>query len=253
MNKTAAPIGFFDSGIGGLSVLRVVRAALPHEDYIYFGDTANAPYGVREPYDILALTRAASQKLIKEGIKALVIACNTATGVSLEVLQRELDIPVLGIQPALEAAQGLRREGGIIALATPATFKTSRYALLYARHGQRVINLPAPGLMEFVERGELSGQNLTDFLKKLFAPYRDQPIDAVVLGCTHYPFLKEAISGFFPDAALIDDSPRVTEELKAALAQRQLLNPQEKQGKLHLLSSGGEEAIRRMEQLYNLP
>ena len=121
MNNTA-PIGFFDSGMGGLSVLREARKALPHEDYIYFGDSKNAPYGVREAADILALTRAAAQRLLEEGIKALVIACNTATGVSLETLRQELPIPVLGIQPALEAAQALRRDGSILALATPATF-----------------------------------------------------------------------------------------------------------------------------------
>lgn len=251
MNSTA-PIGFFDSGIGGLSVLRVARAALPHEDYAYYGDSKNAPYGVREPEEILALTRAAAQKLMDEGIKALVIACNTATGVSLETLRHELPIPVLGIQPALEAAQALRREGSILALATPATFKTKRYEALYAQHGEGVISLPAPGLMEFVEREELGGDKLRDFLAALLAPYLDQQIDVVVLGCTHYPFLKDAIAPFFPAASLIDDSPRVTGELKEILGQRGMLNAGGQEGRVRLMSSGGEDAVKRMERLFQL-
>ena len=248
MNNTAS-IGFFDSGMGGLSVLREAREVLTHEDYIYFGDSKNAPYGVREPADILSLTRAAAQRLLEEGIKALVIACNTATGVSLETLRQELPIPVLGIQPALEAAQALRRDGSILALATPATFKTLRYQSLYAAHGDHVIDLPAPGLMEFVEREELSGEGLRDFLAALFAPYLNQKIDVVVLGCTHYPFLKKAIAPFFPEAAMIDDSPRVCRELKEILDERALLNPRAGQGSVRLLSSGGEEAVKRMERL----
>ena len=250
--KSTAPIGFFDSGMGGLSVLREARKALPREDYIYFGDSKNAPYGVREPADILALTRAASQRLLEEGIKALVIACNTATGVSLETLRQELPIPVLGIQPALEAAQALRQDGAILALATPATFKTLRYQSLYAAHGDHVIDLPAPGLMEFVEREELSGEGLRDFLAALFAPYLHQKIDVVVLGCTHYPFLKEAIAPFFPEAAMIDDSPRVCRELKEILEGKALLTPRAAQGSVRLLSSGGEEAVKRMERLFYL-
>ena len=247
--KSTAPIGFFDSGMGGLSVLREARKALPYEDYIYFGDSKNAPYGVREPADILSLTRAAAQRLLEEGIKALVIACNTATGVSLETLRQELPIPVLGIQPALEAAQALRRDGSILALATPATFKTRRYQALYAAHGDHVIDLPAPGLMEFVEREELSGEGLYDFLAALFAPHLRQKIDVVVLGCTHYPFLKEAIAPFFPEAAMIDDSPRVCRGLKEILDGKALLNPGTRQGSVRLLSSGGEEAVKRMERL----
>ena len=249
--NSMAPIGFFDSGMGGLSVLRAVRAALPHEDYVYYGDSKNAPYGVREPEDILALTRAAARTLTEKGIKALVIACNTATGVSLEALRQELLIPVLGIQPALAAAQGLRKDGAILALATPATFKTARYAALLEAFGEKVITLPAPGLMEFVEREELSGDRLRDFLAALFAPHIDQKIDVVVLGCTHYPFLKEAIASFFPGAPLIDDSPRVTAELEETLTRKGLLNQKSEEGQVSLLSSGGDEAVQRMERLFN--
>ena len=243
---STAPIGLFDSGIGGLSVLKTVREALPHENLVYYGDSANAPYGVRPPEDILALTRAAAEQLVQRGIKALVIACNTATGVALAALQQELLIPVLGIQPALEEAQKLRRSGDILALATPATFKTERYAALYGQHGDHVVSLPAPGLMEYVERRELSGDGLHAFLTDLFAPYQDRRFDVVVLGCTHYPFLKEAIAPFFRGAQLIDDSPRVARQLEDKLRSLHLLNDSGQPGSVSLLSSGGDEAVKLM-------
>ncbi|NLA53744.1 MAG: glutamate racemase [Clostridiales bacterium] len=246
----SSPIGFFDSGIGGLSVLQQVRKVLPHENYLYYGDSKNAPYGIREPQDILELTTKAAQHLLGLGIKALVIACNTATGVSLESLKSSLPIPVLGIQPALAAAQSLRKGGKILALATPATFKTERFKALMAQHGEEVIVLPAPGLMDFVEKGELTGDKLDAFLFGLFLPYAHTPVDVIVLGCTHYPFLKEAIAKYFPDAQQIDDSPRVAGELEDILQTKNLLNLQQVKGELKLMSSGGDEAVARMRSLY---
>lgn len=246
---STAPIGFFDSGLGGLSILKTARQLLPHEHICYYGDTANAPYGVRPPEEILALSRAAAQQLMQEGIKALVIACNTATGVSLKALQNELPIPVFGVQPALQAAQRLAKGGEILVLATPATFKTARYQAILAKHGERVTSLPCPGLMEYVERMELEGPGLHGFLEELLAPVRDKPFAVVVLGCTHYPFLWPAIQPFFPQAQAVDDGPRVAEELKGALQSRSLLNLSPEPGSLRFLSSGGEEAIEKMRQL----
>ncbi len=245
----SAPIGFFDSGLGGLSILRTARKLLPHENICYYGDSGNAPYGVREHEDLLRLSRAGAAFLMARGIKALVIACNTATGHALEALKAELPIPVFGVQPALEAAQKLRKGGRILAIATPATFKTERYRQSAAKHGEGLITLPCPGLMEFVERLELSGPRLHAFLADLFAPYLDEKIDVVVLGCTHYPFLWEAIRPFFPDAVAIDDGPRVSEELRAALEARHLLNDSREPGKVALYSSGGDEAVKLMRQL----
>lgn len=246
---SSAPIGVFDSGIGGLSVLATLRAALPGEDYCYFGDTAKAPYGVRPPEEILALTRAAVSGLMKAGIKALVIACNTATGVAGEALALELPIPVVGIQPALAAAQEKRGGGEALVLATPATLRTARYQALRAAHGEGLIDLPAPGLMEFVERGELSGPGLEAFLDTLFAPLKGRQIDVVVLGCTHYPFLWEAIGPRFPGALAVDDGPRVSLELKESLREKDLLSPSAGPGKVTLFSTGGSGAIDKMKAL----
>lgn len=248
----SAPVGVFDSGYGGISVLRSVRAMLPHESYLYFGDNANAPYGVRPGEEIRRLSLAAGQRLADQGVKAIVIACNTATGTALSALRAAFSMPVIGIQPALEAAQRLRRDGKVLALATPATFQTDTYAALYARHGQHTISLPCPGLMEFVEREELTGARLHAFLERLFSPYLNEPIDAVVLGCTHYPFLKDEIAGFFPDAVLVDASTDTAQQLKSALAERNLLAPPGREGTVTFLSSAGPEAAEKMRRFYNL-
>ena len=244
-----APVAVFDSGLGGLSVLKYLRARMPHEDFLYYGDNANAPYGIRPRAEIEALTLAAADKLMAYRPKALVVACNTATGAALEALQQALPIPVIGIQPALKAAQALRQQGDILVLATPATLKAARYQALAAQYGQHSIPLPAPGLMDYVERGELAGAGLQAFLGELFRPYLDKTIDVVVLGCTHYPFLSAAIQPFFPQARLIDDSPRVADELTQALRDRDALAEGPADGKVTLLSSGGEEAIARMRVL----
>lgn len=246
---STAPIGVFDSGLGGLSVLRELREALPHEHFIYYGDNANAPYGVREPEDILHLSQAAAAHLTKQGVKALIIACNTATGVAQDALAQSLPIPIIGIQPALEAAQTHRREGDILVMATPGTFKTERYRALKALHGEGVVDLPCPGLMEFVERGELEGPWLHSFLDALFAPLVPQRVECVVLGCTHYPFLAGPIALHFPGVSLIDDSPRVAAALQRALQEGDLQNPGVAKGSLLLQTSGGDEALAKMQSL----
>ena len=246
---SAKPIGFFDSGMGGLSVVKTVRRLLPFEDICYYGDSANAPYGIKDPEEILALTREGARYLLGQGVKALVLACNTASGVALAALQAVLDIPVLGIQPALEEAQRLRRHGEILVLATPATFKTARYGRLKEQFGRHTLDLPAPGLMDFVERLELEGPRLRDVLETLFLPYHDKAIDVVVLGCTHYPFISAAIQPFFPDAALIDDSPQVAAQLQGKLETLDLLTASTRPGSVRLFSSGGREAAARMRSL----
>ncbi len=230
-------------------MVKTARRLLPNEDICYFGDSANAPYGIKKPEEIQALTRAGVQVLLDRGVKALVLACNTASGVALTDLQAALDIPVLGIQPALEAAQRLRRRGEILVLATPATFKTARYAALKARFGQHTLDLPAPGLMDFVERLELKGPRLEAFLRDLFKPYIGKTIDVAVLGCTHYPFLSTAIQPFFPEAVLIDDSPQVAARLQEQLRALDLLTPSGHAGHVSYYSSGAQAAVERMRQL----
>ena len=250
MSAVSAPIGVMDSGAGGISVLRALVAALPHEHYLYYGDSAHAPYGTRPQADIVALTLAAAEYLVAQGVKALVVACNTATGASLPTLRERLAIPVLGIQPALTAALALAGGRDVLVLATPGTFASPGYQQVKAPHAAQVRDLPCPGLMEFVERGELSGPRLQSFLTALFAPVDKAAIGAIALGCTHYPFLKDAIAPHFPGIALVDDSGRVAEQLEARLRAAGTLNPQEAKGDVTFQSSGTMEDIQRMRMLF---
>lgn len=248
----ALPIGVFDSGFGGISVLKVLRQEFPNEDFLFFGDNRNAPYGVRSQNDIEQLTLSSAHALHRLGIKALVVACNTATGVALDALRQALPIPVVGIRPALKRAQTLRQQGQVLVMATPATLSSPAYVELARRHGERTIHLPCPGLMEFAERSELSGPNLHAFLKRLLAPHAQTPVDVVVLGCTHYPLLQGEIAPFFPDARLIDGSAETVDTLRQELADNGLGATYTIQGKVTFLSSAGFAVAGRMEALFAL-
>lgn len=245
-----APIGFLDSGVGGVSVLNAIRRAMPHEDFILYGDSANAPYGTKPEEVVQRLVLNAARRLMSEGIKALVIACNTATGIAGQMLKELLPIPVVGILPAVEPAQQLRRKGEILVMATPNTIRSSAMQNLLALHGENVIPLGCPGLMEFVERGELDGPALHDHLEGLLSPYLEREIDVVALGCTHFPFLKTAIARFFPaDTAFIDGSARTLQDLMAALWEKDLLTAKKEPGTTAFRTSGGQETLRLMEML----
>jgi len=245
-----SPIGMFDSGVGGISVLREAMRQLPAERFIFFGDTKNAPYGTKTREEVLLLSRRAVDMLIGEGCKAIVIACNTATSAAAAALRAEHpSLPIIGMEPALKPAQQLHRDGIVLSLATPGTIAGEKYARLYSLYGDGVVSLPCGGLMEFAERGEMDGEKLHGFLAGLFAPYADKKVEAVVLGCTHYVFLKNAISRHFPGVPLIDGNEGTVRQLRRRLTEENLLCSEDRQGGVRLLSSGGEEAVRRMRML----
>ena len=196
------PIGFFDSGVGGISVLREARALLPREHFIFYGDNAHAPYGSKDEEEIRTLTWDAVQILLAQNIKALVVACNTATSAAAASLRQALTLPVIGMEPALKPATQLRHGGTVLVMATARTLSLPKFQLLMQRYGQDAVPLPCPGLMEFVERGILRGEALTRFLGDLLAPYLDRQVDAVVLGCTHYVFVRDAIAALFPPSKI---------------------------------------------------
>ena len=244
----------FDSGVGGISVLREAVRQLPHERFIFFGDTKNAPYGTKTREEVLALSRAVVETLLQKGCKAIVIACNTATSAAAAALRAEYeDIPIIAMEPALKPASLLHRDGVVLALATPGTIAGEKYAHLYALYGDGVASLPCVGLMEFAERGELDSPALRAYLSDLFRPYAGQKVEAVVLGCTHYVFLKRAIGRFFPGTPLIDGNEGTVRQLGRRLAEKNLLAPEDQAGSATLLSSGGEEPVRLMERLLALP
>ncbi len=165
-------IGVMDSGLGGISVLRTLVKELPDESFFYLGDTQNAPYGDRSEAEILELTRNCVGKLVGMGVKAVCIACNTATSAAEEALRAALPIPVVGIEPALKPAALAGRPGKILVMATAATIRQEKFQRLNARYGENALLLPCPGLMEFVERLELDTPALNAHLDKLLAPFR---------------------------------------------------------------------------------
>ena len=208
MVKSSLPIAVFDSGIGGVSVLKELVSALPNENFIYFGDTANAPYGVKSADKVRELTFSCYERLKNRGIKAFVIACNTATSVAVASLREKYpDDIIIGVEPALKPAVESGLHPTVAVLATPLTLREGKFTLLLKRfeNDAKVIPFACPGIVEFVERGEIEGERLHAFLDELLAPLKSEKLDAVVLGCTHYPFVKKEISSILGDDVKIFD------------------------------------------------
>lgn len=228
MNNTC-PIGFFDSGLGGISVLRGTRRLLPGEDYLYFGDSFHAPYGDRSLEEVRELSCAAAQHLLDRGAKAIVIACNTATSAAAECLRAKYpQVPIIGTEPAVKPAVERHPGGRILVMATARTLREKKFHDLWDLYRDRadIVPVPCVGLMEFVERGVLRGTELEAFLRKLLTPFLTAPVDAVVLGCTHYPFLEGAIRkvlGLGPE--ILDGSDGVARQLRRRLEELELCNP----------------------------
>ena len=249
--NSAMPVGVFDSGVGGISVLREMTGLLPGEDFLFYGDSDNAPYGTKEAREIQALTLEASRHMRREGIKALVIACNTATSAAITLLRETFtDIPVIGIEPALKPAVRLKSAPRVLVMATPGTVSGDKY--LHLKHqydGEAdVISLACPGLMEYVERGELSSPSLDAYLEELLSPFKGQ-VDDIVLGCTHYPFVKSAIRKVMgEDIPILDGSLGTAKQLKRQLGAAGLLKESESGGTVRF--EGGvaakEELCRKL-------
>ena len=207
MNRKEDFIAVFDSGVGGISVLRQLRRVMPGERYLYYGDSANAPYGTRHTGQIQQLALHVAEHLMDRGIKALVVACNTATAAAIELLRDTYpDMIVVGIEPALKPAADRFPGGTIGVLATPVTLRKEKYrhlVELYARDCQ-VIDLPAPGLSELVEHGKAVSEEAKALLLPILAPHAGK-LDALVLGCTHYPFAQETIRAILGDQVVLFD------------------------------------------------
>jgi glutamate racemase len=245
-----APIGVFDSGVGGISVLRELRAMLPEEDFIYFGDSANAPYGEKSGDEIRALAWHVVETLLKSGIKALVIACNTATAAAAPLIRERLDMPVVAMEPALKPASKCAHGGKVLVMATPLTLSLDKFQSLMERYGKDALPMPCPGLMELVERGIVDGSELDEYIADMRARIGGEHVDAVVLGCTHYVFLRAAIERAFPQAQVVDGNEGTARQLVRLLEQRGLKRAADgRRGGIQLMSSGGEEDIALMRRL----
>lgn len=248
MDRQSLPVGIFDSGLGGLSVLRTALRMLPDERFVYFGDIANAPYGVKTEEAVYQCAHGVTQRLLAEGIKALVIACNTATCAAAAQLRAEYsDLIIIGMEPALKLAHDQCPEGRILVLATPVSLASEKYRRLYENYGERAVSLPCPGLMEFVERGDTDSDEVKAYLAGKFAPYLtgETPLSAVVLGCTHYVFLKRTVASLLPAGVrVLDGNEGTVRQLNRRLAAEGLLAEQPFPGKRYTLSfnCAGDEA-----------
>lgn len=199
--KKNNPIAVIDSGMGGISVLRKLYKLMPNENYIYFGDSANAPYGIKTMEEIRLLTVSAAEKMIERGAKALVIACNTATSAAANCL-REMypDLTIIGLEPAIKPAALFKENPRVLVLATPLTLKGEKFNSLVRQYQDKAVfyKLPAPELVVHVESGNFDTPEEIAYLESILTPYKDK-VDAVVLGCTHFPFAKKSIRKILGD------------------------------------------------------
>lgn len=225
------PIGIFDSGMGGISLLRDALRMLPNENFIYYGDNLHAPYGDKTEDEILGLTSDAADFLVAHGVKALVLACNTATSASINILRQKLDVPVVSIEPAIKPACEAAGDGKVFMLATVATTMLARYHALQARMPDpfRVINVGCSGLVDRIEKGITDEDAFDDIFDRCLSQYHGMKADHIVLGCTHFPFIAGAIERYFKlhftgECRLIDGNAATVRQLERVLDRSQLMN-----------------------------
>lgn len=242
-----SPIGFFDSGLGGISVLKEAAKLLPNENFIYFGDSANAPYGSRTSEDVRLLTNSAVKHLIAKDVKAIVIACNTATSAGIDWLRKIYpDMIIIGVEPALKPAVELFPHGKILVMATEMTLSETKFHNLRTSYEKKaeIIPVPCSGLMEFVENGVTSGAELNSYLHRKLDDFLNTPIDAIVLGCTHYPFLKDAICEIVgPKTKIIDGGVGTSKQLIRRLESADLLNSSIEKGIVSFYNSSHDDDL----------
>ena len=242
-------IGFFDSGVGGISVLHEAKRVLPNEHFLFFGDNLNAPYGPRPLSEIRALSAKGIDRLVQRDVKALVIACNTATSAYAHIIRAQRpDLPIVGMEPALKPAHFARHGGKVIVLATDATLRLSKFQKLMELYGDDVIPVVGHGLVELVEAEQAHTPAAQAVLHGLLQPYFSCQIDAIVLGCTHFPFLRPYIREMFPEAHLFDGREGTVQRLRDLLQRAGLLT-HDSVGSIEYQSSAGESAIQLMRRL----
>lgn len=235
-----SPVGVFDSGVGGIGTLAALRRELPQERFLFYGDTANAPYGTKSREEVMGCVGRIMDHLLTQDVKAVVIACNTATAVAAAELRARYTLPIIGIEPALKPAHEMRRQGSILVLATPMTLKLEKFRALYARYGEGAIPLPCPGLMELVERE--ADDEARRYLLELFSPYDLSGVDAVVLGCTHYVFLRPLLKEILPpEVSVLDGNEGTARQLRRVLTSGGLLS--EGRGSVTLETSGNPALV----------
>jgi glutamate racemase len=244
-----APVGVFDSGVGGLGTLRALMRHLPGEDFIYYGDNANAPYGVLTEERIRALTFQCVDFLLHQGVKCVVIACNTASSAAVQAVRARYALPIVAMEPAVRTAAAALKRGKALVMATPATLRQGLFQRRVDECGirERVLPLPCPRLVELVEAGVLDGPEIEGAIAGYLMPYREQSVDVVVLGCTHFSHIRAHIERLarliWPDARVVDGDEGTAQQLQRVLREHGLINPREGGGKVTLHTSGDAEIL----------
>ncbi|MBK5000488.1 glutamate racemase [Pseudomonas sp. S31] len=249
MAERSAPVGVMDSGVGGLSVLAEIQRLLPNESLLYVADCGHVPYGEKSPDYIRQRCRHIAGFFREQGAKAMVLACNTATVAAVADL-RELypDWPLVGMEPAVKPAAAATRSGVVGVLATTGTLQSAKFAALLDRFASdvRVVTQPCPGLVERIEAGDLASAQLRQLLQGYVQPLLDAGCDTLILGCTHYPFLRPMLAGMVPaDVAIIDTGAAVARQLQRLLGSRGLLAEGPARG-VGFWSSADPQALRRI-------
>ncbi len=248
------PIGIFDSGVGGISVLKHIHALLPHEDLIYLADSKYAPYGNKTAQEITQRCLFLSDDFLQKNVKAIVVACNTATAAAIDMLRDTFDIPIIGMEPAVKPAAEASKNGVIGVLATVGTLKSAQFAALLESYGRnvKVVTQGCVGLVECIERGELDTANTKALIRQYCAPLLAEGADTIVLGCTHYPFVKEVIQDIVGEKiTLIDTGAAVAKQLKRQLEENGLLSTSKEKAEVRFwTNSEAENAEQVTEKLW---
>lgn len=248
-DATANPIGVFDSGVGGLSVLREIRRELPYENLLYVADSAHAPYGDKSNPFIEARSVAITEFLLNRGAKAIVVACNTATGAAAALLRSKFALPIVAMEPAVKPAAARTKSGVIGVLATSRTLSSNNFTQLFNRFGAdvEILMQPCPGLVEQVEAGDLSGALTRSLLERYLVTLLQRGADTIVLGCTHYPFLTALIQEIAgPGVAVIDSSAAIARELRRRLESSGLLSNSNQPGSDQFWTSHQPDQVKEV-------
>jgi len=243
------PIGIFDSGVGGISVLRWIREELPNEDLIYVADSKNVPYGDKPQEFIENRSVFLTKFLVDQKAKAIVVACNTATAAAISHLRSIFTLPIIGVEPGVKPALSMTKTGTVGILATGETLKSQKFGDLANRFGNnhKLLVQDCPGLVELVEKMDLAGQEIRELVKRYVSALMDKGADTIVLGCTHYPFLTpliEEIAG--PKVIIVDTGMAVAKEVTRRLKEKQLLSGVNKTGSETFWTTGKLDETKRV-------
>ena len=245
-----SPVGIFDSGVGGISVLRAIRKQMPEEPVIYFGDQGHIPYGPRRMEQIRHFSKAITKFLLGKNAKIIVVACNTASAAALKYLREEFsDVQYVGMEPAIKPAAEHTHTGKVGVLATPATFQGALYASVVERfaNGVELFQDTCPGLVQQIEQGNLNGEETRRILEDALLPMLERNIDTVVLGCTHYPFVIPLIQQIVGEKVrVIDPAPAIAKQTGRLLEARGMRNQSESKVDVKFYTSGDPDAFKSL-------